>query len=297
MVPLEEIFCFLDDFCKAFEVHHHQKRLLPNPARKRKKPCHLTLSEIMTILVLFQFSHYRTFKDFYLSCLIPHYKQAFPKLVSYNRFVELIPYAIMPLLILLLNMPGKKTGKYFVDATKLFVCDNLRINRHKVFQGFASRGKTSTGWFFGFKLHLVLNDKGELMSFRITPGNQDDRSVLETMVRGLEGWLFGDKGYISKNLSEKLKQQGLELITSLRKNMKIQFLDPIKKCWLHKRSIIETAIDQLKSIFYVQHTRHRSVANFFANTLSALLAYVFKPNKPTVSFAQAITQKAILISN
>jgi hypothetical protein len=109
----------------------------------------------MTILILFQFSHFRTFKDFYYSCLIPYYKSAFPKLVSYNRFLELIPYAIMPMIILLLNIPGKKTGKYFTDSTKLSVCDNLRINRHKVFEGFAKRGKTSTGWFFGFSVPQI----------------------------------------------------------------------------------------------------------------------------------------------
>ena len=218
MVPLEEIFCFIDDFCKCFQ--QHQGRLLPNPNRKRNKPCQLTVAEIMTILVLFQFSHYRTFKDFYLSCLIPHYKSAFPKLISYSRFVELIPYAIMPLLVLLLNTTGQKTGKYFIDATKLLVCDNRRIYRHKVFQGIAQRGKTSTGWFFGFKLHLIINEKGELMSFRITPGNTDDRTVVEQMAQGLEGWLFGDKGYIGKKLTQRLLDQGIELITRLRKNMK-----------------------------------------------------------------------------
>jgi len=296
MVPLEEIFCFIDDFCKCFQ-QHQQSRLLANPNRKRKRHCRLTLAEIMTILVLFQFSHYRTFKDFYLFCLIPHYKPAFPDLVSYSRFVELIPYAIMPLLVLLMNTTGQKTGKYFIDATKLFVCDNHRIYRHKVFEGIAQRGKTSTGWFFGFKLHLIINEKGELMSFRITPGNKDDRSVVEKMVQGLQGWLFGDKGYLGKKLTQCLLNQGIELITRLKKNMKSQFLDPIRQCWLDKRGIIETAIGQLKSIFHIQHTRHKSISNFFANVLAGLLAYALKPKKPAVSFANHITQKLPLISN
>jgi hypothetical protein len=119
MVPLEEIFCFIDDFCKSFEQYSNGY-FLDNPARKRKRSCHMTLCEIMTILIIFQFSHYRTFKDFYFSCLIPYYKTAFPKLVSYNRFLELIPYVIMPMIILLINIPGQKTGKYFIDSTKLF---------------------------------------------------------------------------------------------------------------------------------------------------------------------------------
>lgn len=296
MVPLEEIFCFIDDFCKCFDAHN-KGRLLPNPTRKRNKPCRLTLSEIMTILVLFQFSHYRTFKDFYLACLVPHYKQAFPNLVSYGRFIELTPYAIMPLLVLLLNVPGQETGRYFIDATKLFVCDNRRIYRHKVFSGIAQRGKTSMGWFFGMKLHLVINDKGEIMSFRLTPGNTDDRTVVEKMLQGLQGWLFADKGYVSKKLRESLLKKGVEMITKVRKNMKAQFLEPIRKYWLDKRGIIETIFDQLKSIFHIQHTRHRSPSNFLANVLAALIAYTFKPKKPSVSFAKNIVQKRFLMSN
>lgn len=146
MIPLEEIFCFLDDFCKHFQKAQ-TTYLLTHDKRKRHRICRLTLSEVMTILVLFHLSHYRTFKDFYLSCLSVHYKPAFPKLVSYTRFLELIPYAAKPLAILLRGMPGKKTGRYFIDSTKLFVCDNLRIFRHKVFKGLTRRGKTSTGWF------------------------------------------------------------------------------------------------------------------------------------------------------
>jgi hypothetical protein len=296
MVPLDEIFCFIDDFCKYFE-HGQNHFCLPNPHRKRKKSCRLSLSEIMTILILFQLSHYRTFKDFYLSCLSIQYKKDFPNLVSYTRFLELIPFAMMPLFILLMQMPGQKTGRYYVDSTKLPVCDNLRIRRHKVFEGIAKRGKTSTGWFFGFKLHIIVNDKGELMNFILTPGNKDDRAVVKKMAQGLEGWLFGDRGYISKKLSQSLEDQGLSLMTTLKKNMKKQFLDPVKKYWLKKRGVVETIIDQLKSILHIQHTRHRSVANYFTNILAALLAYTFKPKKPSVSFSNSIPASFVLMSS
>ena len=296
MIPLDEIFCFIDDFCKSFD-HIQSRHCLPNPHRKRMKLCRMSLSEVMTILILFQLSHYRTFKDFYLSCLSVQYKKDFPKLVSYTRFLELIPLAMMPLLVLLMQMPGEKTGRYYVDSTKLFVCHNLRIRRHKVFEGFAKRGKTSTGWFFGFKLHIIINDKGELMNFTITPGNKDDRTVVAKLMQGLQGWLFGDRGYISKKLTETLENQGVSLITTLKKNMKKQFIEPIKKYWLKKRGIIETIIDQLKSIFHLQHTRHRSIANYFTNILAALLAYTFKPKKPSVSFAKSIPPSTTLISS
>jgi IS5 family transposase len=191
-----------------------------------------------------------------------------------------------------MKIPGEKTGRYVVDSTKMEVCHNLRINRHKVFKELAKRGKTSTGWFFGFKLHVVINHKGELMSFKITTGNTDDRAVVEKLMQGLDGWLFGDKGYISAKLSENLASKGIDLITNVRSNMKKQFIEPIKKWWLGKRRVVETVIGQLKEILHIQHTRHRSPANFLANLLAGLLAYVIKPKKPSVSFAGSITKAA-----
>lgn len=296
MVPLEEIFCLIDDFCKYFE-QQQKARLLPNPNRKRAKPCALSMSEIMTIMVLFHLSHYRTFKDFYRECLSVSFKKEFPKLVSYNRFVELMPYAAMPLLVLASSLTGKLTGKYYIDSTKLQVCENLRIPSNKVFKNLAKRGKTSTGWFFGFKLHLIINDKGEIMSFKITPGNTDDRSVVRKMTHGLEGWLFGDKGYIGKDLTQDLKHKGLELITKGKKNMKEKIIEPVKKLWLDKRGVVESTIDQLKAIFHIQHTRHRSPNNFITNVLAGVLAYIFKPKKPSVTFAKSVSGQAKLMSN
>lgn len=296
MVSLEEIFCLIDDFCKQFEETQKSK-LLPNPSRKRVRLCSLSISEIMTIMVLFHLSHYRTFKDFYKDCLSVNFKSAFPKLVSYNRFVELMPYAAIPLLVLSFSLTGKTTGKYYIDSTKLHVCDNLRIYSHKVFKDLAKRGKTSTGWFFGFKLHLIINDKGELMTFRITSGNVDDRAVVRKMTVGLEGWLFGDKGYISTKLTEELKNRGLELITKVKKNMKKKIINPVKNLWLKKRGVVESAIDQMKAILHIQHTRHRSPDNSLVNLLAGILGYIFKPKKPTISFAKTISAIALLMSN
>ena len=148
MIPLTEIFCLIDDFFKHFDQAQN-KYILPNPNRKRNKPCTICLSELMTIIVMFHLSHYRTFKDFYLCCLCQHYRKEFPRLVSYNRFVELMPMTFMPMVLLLKGLSGKQTGQYYIDSTKLPVCHNLRIYRHKVFKNVAKRGKASTGWFFG----------------------------------------------------------------------------------------------------------------------------------------------------
>ena len=152
-----------------------------------------------------------------------------------------------------------------------------------MFKKVAQRGKTSTGWFYGFKLHLVVNDSGELLAFHITPANVDDRKPVLEMVKGLSGKLFGDKGYISKALFEALFEQGLQLITRLRKNMKNALMPMIDKILLRKRSLIETINDQLKNISQIEHSRHRSVANFMVNLVAGLIAYTHQPRKPSLN--------------
>jgi transposase len=279
---ITDIFCQIDDFIKSYD-NKNCKNILPKSERQRKKPCRLSLGEIATIEIFFHMSHYRTFKDYYNACVIPYMKEYFPDLVSYNRFLELKKYVIGYLFLFLQNNRGEETGTYFVDATKLAVCHNKRIYRHKVFKGLAERGKTSVGWFFGFKLHLVINQKGEVMSFMLTPGNTDDRKPLTRLFKKLLGYAFADKGYIGEQWIEKLKEIGIKLITSRRKSMKKARINPQEKYCLSKRGLIETVIDQLKNVLQIDHTRHRSFDNFIANTLSALTAYFFKPRKPTIN--------------
>jgi hypothetical protein len=285
MIPLVEIFVHIDDFCKIFENNMKGFAIETSCKKKRNKPMRMTLSEIMTILIMFQLSHYKTFKDFYLNCILIEYRKEFPKAVSYSRFVSLMKYALMPMLVFMLGITGEKTGIYYIDSTKLSVCHNLRISRNKVFKDIAARGKTSTGWFFGFKLHIVINNKGEIMNFRLTKGNTDDRKPVEALLTNLNGWLFGDRGYISKKLYADLLTKGVELITNVKKGMQQVFLSPIKKCLLKKRSIIETIFDQLKNLLSIDHSRHRSPINFLLNIVSSLIAYQFIPKKPSARFS------------
>jgi len=282
MSALTHMFCDIDDFCKQFEPIF-ERNLLNTKARKRRRETRLSLSEIMTIIVHFHRSGYRTFKDYYTKHVQIYLKGAFPKLVSYNRFVELMPRAIVPLCCFLNTRKGTCTGISFVDSTSLVVCHNRRIHQHKVFDGWAKRGKTSTGWFFGFKLHLIVNDQGELLSFQLTPGNVDDREPLRHLVRWLFGKLFGDKGYISHELFEELIEQGVELITKLRKNMKNKLIPLFDKLMLRKRALIETINDQLKNISQIEHSRHRSYTGFMANLLAGLIAYTYQPKKPSLN--------------
>ncbi|EIJ34975.1 IS982 family transposase [Thiothrix nivea] len=280
---LLELFCDIDDFCQQF-VPEWNRRQLASGERQRQRTQQLALSEIMTILVYFHRSSYRCFKHYYLYQR-DKLHSAFPELVSYSRFVYLTPTALIPLCVYLMGRRGEQTGISFVDATSIAVCHNRRIHSHKVFKKVAKRGKTSTGWFYGFKLHLVINDRGELLAFQITPANTDDRAPVPKLARGLVGKLFGDKGYISKKLFETLMEQGLQLITRVRKNMKNQLLPLEDKLLLRKRALIETVNDQLKNISQIEHTRHRSIANFMVNLICGLIAYTWQPKKPSLKWA------------
>ena len=283
MIEIETLFCQIDDFCQAF-TSIFESHLLPNKVVKRKRKFKLSLSEVATIVVYFHCSGYRNFKDYYIKYVLKHFQSEFPKLVSYNRFVELIPSALMPLILYLNTRKGEVTGISFIDSTRLPICSNNRATRNKVFEGLANWGKSSIGWFFGFKLHLIINDKGELLSFQVTPGNVDDRVPVKDLVQELFGKLYGDKGYISSPLFDELFDKGIKFITPFRKNMKNRLLPMIDKIMLRKRSLIETVNDQLKNISQVSHSRHRSVVNFMVNIIAGLIAYTHQEKKPSLNF-------------
>jgi transposase len=286
IMSLLEMFCDVDDFCQQF-LHSQQGRLLGHGENKPGPQRRLSLSEVMTILILFHQSDYRTFKHFYIEHVRQNMHSEFPHLVSYNRFVEAKATALLPLCAYLLSRRGATTGISFIDATALAVCHNRRIARHRVFAGLAARSKTSMGWFYGFKLHLIVNERGELLRFYLTPGNVDDRQPVPHLARDLWGKLFGDKGYISQALFEQLFAAEVQLITPLRKNMKNRLMPLEDKLLVRKRSIIETINDQLKNISQIEHTRHRSVTNALVNLIAGLLAYTWQPKKPSLNLSNS----------
>lgn len=281
---LTEIFVSVDDFHKQFN-QEVKKFQLSAGTKIRNRSFTMSVSEVMTIMIFFHLSGFRNLKHFYLFYVKKHLQSEFPKTVSYNRFVELAQTALLPLTIYLNTQKlGQCTGISFIDSTPLHVCHNKRIHCHKVFREFASRGKCSLGWFFGFKLHLVVNDKGELLNFAITQGNIDDRDPLISgrLLKNICGKLFGDKGYLSQKLFELLFINGIHLITKIRNNMKNTLMNINDKILLRKRALIETIHDELKNICQIEHSRHRSFINFLTNLISGLIAYSFLPKKPAI---------------
>ena len=146
-------------------------------------------------------SGYKNFKTFYLELVSLYWQEAFPDLVSYNRFIEWQPSTLIPLMAYLRSRLGTSTGIGFIDSTSIKVCHNRRIKQHRVFKAIAQRGKTSVDWFYGFKLHLAINHQGELLNVALTTGNVDDRKPVKELLQGQYGQFFGDKGYISAALA------------------------------------------------------------------------------------------------
>ncbi len=284
---LTEIYCLVDDFCiefkKAKEGHVITK---DNDKRSRNRKFALSDSEVITILIFFHAGQFRNLKHFYINYVQVHLKKEFPQTVSYNRFVELQRKAAIPMAIFLKTCClGTCTGVSFIDSTPLRACHIKRERGHKVLKGIATKGQCSIGWFFGLKLHLIINDKGEILDFMLTQGNVDDREPLrdKKFHEKIFGKLIGDKGYICKTLFEQLFIDGIHLITKIRKNMKNSLMHIHDKILLRKRGIIESVNDELKNICQIEHTRHRCFDNFLTNLLSGLIAYSFFPKKPSLN--------------
>jgi hypothetical protein len=292
-----ELFYLADDFCKFFD------RMVAKYTFKStvKRSCHrnsiMSKAENTLMIILFHDSNYRCLKHYYQEQVCRHLRHLFPKVISYNRFVELEREVAVPLALFIKKvLLGKCTGISFVDSTPLRVCRNQRIHIHKTFKGIAQRGKCSMGWFFGFKLHLICNEKWELLNFMITTGDIDDREPLkyEAFMNLIYGKLVGDKGYIGKELFQRLFVNGIQLITKLKSNMKGALMSVSDRLLLRKRAIIETVNDELKNIAQVEHSRHRCFDNFIVNMLGAIAAYCCFPKKPCINVQRTLDTQLTL---
>lgn len=284
------VYYLVDNFCKIFNEWERAKLLPSN--KIRHKVGALSLAELLTIVLYFYLSPCKDFKNYYLYFLPAKYSSYF-KQVSYSRIIQLWSSLTLPLAILIHQLKGEETGVYFVDSTKLQICHNKRTSSNKVFGKKARIGKSSYGWFMGYKLHLIINNKGEMMAIKITKGNKSDLSCVDGLAKGLEGKLFGDKGYISKDLFDKLYARDLRLFTGIRKDMKNHLLEIEDKILLRKRTLIESVFNVLKNRMNLEHTRHRSPMNFLVHILACIVSYTI--GKAT-DFNQSIPKPKHLLS-
>ena len=265
------LYVCIDDFSKIYE--EWEKKKLIGVTKNRKREGKLSMSEKLLIVILYHLEGFKNFKYYYKYAVEIKYKSLFKEVPCYDRFIQTMRNLLVPLSILLQCLFGEERGIYFLDATKLSICHIRREKRNKVFGKIAEKGKTSMGWFFGFKLHMIINDIGQIMAIKITKGNVDDRTSVAELTKKLKGFIYGDKGYIGADLFKALYKRGLKLITGIRKNMKNYLIDLADKKLLRKRFCIETIFGFLKNSMNLEHTRHRSPINFLINIIAALAAY------------------------
>lgn len=278
-MDLTETFCLVDTFCLALG-----RTRFP---RTRGPASRLFPSEVITICIVFHRFRFRNFKFFYSFYVRTHLKKEFPHLVSYSHFLQLA-YRLNPLIYAFLHASfGSSTKVNFIDSTPISVCHPNRANSHATFHGLAAWGKTSTGFFFGFKLHLVINEAGALINVVLSSGNDADQKVAEALLSEdvvIQGKVYGDRGYVSRGLADRLQQKGIFLITKKRNNMKAEPLKKEDEVNLSKRFLIETVIGQLKqTCSYIEHHRQRSLQGFIMNLLSGLVSYNIREEKPSMN--------------
>ena len=281
---LIQIFCDCDDFYKKYEQFIADKPIGIKKSNAHRKPS-LAVSEVMTILIVYHLTGMKCFQYYYTELVRKHFQSYFPGIVSYTRFIELIPRCMLPLwLFVNTNRTGKETGFYYGDSKKMPVCDNLRINRNKVFKGIAGRSKSSTGWFYGLKLFLVINQYGQIMRCIFSPADIADNNIdmMRKMFNKLQGYIFADKGFISKQAFEEFYQKGLKIVTTVKRNMKNKFMIMAERPALMKRGVIESVNDLLMTICDIDHTRHRSPINAVVHGLAGVTAYTYLDKLPSI---------------
>lgn len=283
MIDLTELYVEIDDFCKKFVETLNEKLIGKGKLITVDTPG-LNLSEVLTILIYYHFSKFDCIKHYYLIKSVSGFREYFPNMPSYNRFVERIPEVAMFAMMYLQYRQAKFEGSGYIDATPLRVCHNKRTNSHKVFKLTATLGKSSMGWFYGFKLHVICDFMGNIVKCRITNGVANDLKVGAKMMKDLKGKIYADKGYIGKKEFLQLLDSGLILITGIRKNMKNRLLELWDKILLKKRSLIESVYNIMKNLLHLEHSRHRSVINAGIYYVTTLIAYCWKPNKPQIKF-------------
>lgn len=303
-MDLVAIFYHVDNFCKQFEKWRIN-RFLMLAGSSEKSRGNLVESEIMSIMIYYAAcsNDFKHFKAFYRH-KHAELKNAFPNLVSYERIIELKESVELHMIVFLMSLFAECTGVSYVDSAKIEACSTKRAQRHKTLAGLAQWGKTGSGWFYGFKIHVVANHLREIVNVCITPGNIADNNehVIKKMTSNLFGKIFGDKGYIlNETLWADIYYQGLQFIFHLRANMKPKLMLMEDKMLLRKRaSVIETLFGILKDRMSLQYTRVRSIYGFVCNIISMLIAYQLKVTKKCEEAAHAVAntvlQKNVVIT-
>ncbi len=274
------IYCFVEDFLKGIlgSIKYALKRPDQNtpPTPKRN----LTLAELVSLAIFKSVSGHRNWKDFYQN-IKSYHKKDFPGLPVYENFLRAMNALSLVALLLLhgfmeffKSITSKEDPK-LTDSTKLEVCKIKREFTHKVAKRIARKAKSSMGWFYGFKLHIICNGLMQILNFRITSGNTDDRKGLEMIWDDIFGMIIADAGYLGEDWQKKAQNLGKHLLTGVRANMK-KIMTETQHKLLKLRQCAETVFSVLKLRFGIESTLPRSELGFFAHYIWSITAYQFK---------------------
>ena len=285
MKSLEGMFLAIDNFVntlfaqKSLLLRHYYGISGPRSA--------MSLADTLKLVLAYhsevhQFKHFKAFHQY----VSQHQREQFPNLLSYSR-TNCLRCKVYQLLEALFGFNlGKPTADNLIDSTRIPTTKRHRGKRKRKMLTKANFGYTWSGYYFGFKLHLIINSFGEIIRTEITPAKISDVSQVKKMCQGMTGNLYGDRGYVGKDLREEVENEfGVHLKAKPRKNMSGDYLSKRDKKFLRKcRNIIETVIGMLKRSHDLEHSRHRSNNGFYSNLWGALVAYSFRLDKPCVSF-------------
>lgn len=274
------IYCFVDDFLKGTLCSIKYSLTRPNHNQPPLKKHNLSLAELASLAIFRFFTGHRNWKDFYAHVKTYH-GQDFPKLPAYQNFLEAINSLSILATIMLqgfMNIFNKLTGEKglkFTDSTRLRVCEIKREFSHKACKGLASKSKSSMGWFYGFKLHIICNELMQILNLKITAATRDERKTLEMMWNNIFGMIIADAGYVSKKLEEKALSLGKFLLTGVRANMR-KIMTETEHQLLKMRQLVETVFSVLKLRMGLETSLPRSPLGHFAHYLWCLTAYQLK---------------------
>jgi hypothetical protein len=275
------LYCIIDDFINTLVKTDDGHKMLSEWKAKRGPQRRLSLSEVLTLNILRFSFHVNDLKAF-VRLSNSAYKSYFPQLTNYENFLKAtnrsFPFFVLLLKYLLeLNRLVSKDGVYFFDSTALSVCYNWNIATHKVTKDFAARGKTSKGWFFGFKLHGACDSKGNLVSLRFSPGNEHDSRHAEYLTEGLGGLFVGDAGYLLKQeVFQRLFEKHKRILAASRKNMK-RLMTQEQGIMLSKRSAIETVWGVLQERYGLVYHLARNMTGLFRHYCCSLVSFLMQP--------------------
>lgn len=278
-MDLTSLYTFIDDFYKEISTFDCWGKLYSKWAGSRGPVKKLSLSEVVTLNILRFQLRISDLKSFH-RLVRDRFKSEFPSVPNYENFLKATnKSAELTLLIiqyfLFINRAISENQNHFIDSTPLSVCYNYNINSHKVNKGLAERGKSTKGWFYGFKLHGVCNEMGLLEEILFTPGNVHDCKTLETLASSFSGTLTCDAGYlVSENVLEKIFTRKLKIFIATRKNMKRIMTQKQGKLF-KSRSIIETVWGVLKERFNLMYNLSRSTHGLFRHYFYSIVSYLF----------------------